>query len=186
MKKLSLSLLTTFILGNASLWAEDPGLFLGLGYAKTNVAFNIDAGNIDTDLFDVSTDSLLFLAGYDINEYIGVEGRYYWNTSAMAVQYYAGDVPIVRDYKAESFALYAKPQYSFSILSVYALLGITMNDYTALLQSKNDTLFSWGLGAKVSMSQSFGAFIDYTDLGETDDLLNTDLSSWNLGLTYKF
>ena len=191
MKKITLSILTTFVLSSASLYAENAGIFLGLGYAKTNVDFTVSNTIIEENSYDATIDSLLFLAGYDINEYLGFEGRYYWNATAIAADYYLGNTPIVRDYKAESFALYAKPQYTFSMISIYALLGVTMNNYTALLQSSNDTLFSWGVGAKLNMTQSFGAFIDYTDLGETDtELLNTDLStdlsSWNLGLTYKF
>ena len=173
-------------MGGSSLYAENAGLYFGLGYAKTSAELSLSSDIIDDNLYDASTDSLLLLAGYDINQYIGVEGRYYWNASAMAVQYYAGDVPIVKDYKAESFALYAKPQYSFDMISIYGLLGLTMNDYSALLESGNDTLFSWGAGVKLNMTQSFGAFVDYTDLGKTDALLSTGLSSWNVGLIYKF
>jgi hypothetical protein len=186
MKKTVLSIFAVLAIGNNSLYAEESGLYLGLGYSNTAVDFGISSDFYDGDIFDVSTDSMLFLAGYDINEYIGVEGRYYWNVTSMAVDYHASGIPILEDYKAESFALYIKPQYSFDMISIYALLGITMNDYTALLQSSDDTLFSWGVGAKFNMTQSFGVFADYTDLGETDDLITTGLSSWNLGLNYKF
>jgi len=186
MKKIILSVLAVLAIGSSSLYAEDSGLYLGLGYSNTNVEFGISSDFYDADIFDISTDSLLLLAGYDINEYIGIEGRYYWNIASMAVDYYATDFPIIEDYTAESLALYVKPQYSFDMISIYALLGITMNDYTALLQSSDDTLFSWGVGAKFNMTQSFGVFADYTDLGETDDLITTGLSSWNLGISYKF
>jgi hypothetical protein len=186
MKKVTLSILAALAIGNSSLYAEETGLYLGLGYSNTNVEFGISSDLFDADIFDVSTDSLLMLVGYDINEYIGVEGRYYWNITSMAVDYHVSGIPIIEEYKAESFALYVKPQYSFDMISIYALLGITMNDYTALLQSSDDTLFSWGVGAKFNMTQSFGVFADYTDLGETDDLISTGLSSWNLGISYKF
>lgn len=186
MKKITLSILAVLAIGNSSLYAEDSGLYLGLGYSNTNVDFGISSDFYDGDIFDVSTDSLLLLAGYDINEYVGVEGRYYWNITSIGVDYYASGVPIIEDYKAESFAFYVKPQYSFDMITIYALLGVTMNDYTALIGTDDDTLFSWGLGAKFNMTQSFGAFVDYTDLGESDALITTGLSSWNLGITYKF
>ena len=186
MKKITLSILATLAIGNSSLYAENSGLYLGLGYSNTTVDFSLSSDFYDNDIFDVSTDTLLMLAGYDINEYVGIEGRYYWNITSMAVDYYASGIPVVEDYKAESFALYVKPQYSFDMITLYALLGVTLNDYTALLQSSDDTLFSWGVGAKFNMTQSFGAFVDYTDLGETDDLITTGLSSWNIGITYKF
>jgi len=189
MKKITLSILAVLAIGSSSLYAENSGFYLGLGYSNTNVDFTVSSDFYnDESIFDVSTDTLLMLAGYDINEYVGVEGRYYWNITSMGVDYYASGVPIVEDYKAESFAFYVKPQYSFDMITIYALLGVTMNDYTALAVGSinDDTLFSWGVGAKFNMTQSFGAFVDYTDLGETDDLITTGLSSWNLGLTYKF
>ncbi len=186
MKKITLSILATLAIGNSSLYAENSGLYLGLGYSNTNVDFSLSSDLYDSDIFDVSTDTLLMLAGYDINEYVGVEGRYYWNITSMAVDYYASGIPVVEDYKAESFALYVKPQYSFDMISIYALIGVAMNKYTALLENDDDTLFSWGLGAKFNMTQSFGAFVDYTDLGETDGFITTGLSSWNVGITYKF
>lgn len=189
MKKITLSILATLAIGSSSLYAEDSGLYLGVAYSNTNVDFSTSSDFYnDTSVFDVSTDSLLLLAGYDINEYVGVEGRYYWNITSMGVEYYASGVPIIQDYNAESFAFYVKPQYSFDMITVYALLGVAMNDYTALALSSinDDTLFSWGIGAKFNMTQSFGAFVDYTDLGETEDIMTTDLSSWNLGITYKF
>ena len=186
MKKITLSLLSALTLGSSALYAENAGLYLGLGYSKTNVDFSLSSEIIDTNLFDASTDSLVTIAGYDINEYIGVEGRYYWNVTSMAVDYYVGGIPLLGDYNAESFALYAKPQYSFDMISIYALIGVSMNNYTALLQSTDETLFSWGGGIKLNMTQSFGVFIDYTDLGESDQLITTGLSSWNMGLSYKF
>jgi hypothetical protein len=61
-----------------------------------------------------------------------------------------------------------------------------MNDYSVLTQSDSDTLFSWGGGARLNFSESFGIFVDYTDLGEGDTFLSTGLSSWNVGLSFKF
>lgn len=185
MNKIALSALAALAIGNSSLQAENSGLYLGLGYAYTTIDFGVDTTFIDFDAFDVATDSIVFLAGYDFNNWIGIEGRYYWNITSAVVEG-INDYGLLDEYKAESFAFYVKPQYSFDMLSIYALLGVTMNDYTLLLQSSEDTLFSWGLGAKFNFTESFGAFVDYTDLGEADFLLTTGLSSWNFGITYKF
>ena len=185
MNKIVLSSLAALAIGDSSLQADNAGLYLGLGYAYTAIDFGADATFIDFDAFDVATDSIVFLAGYDFNEWLGIEGRYYWNiTSAVADEYNA--YGLLDEYKAESFAFYAKPQYSFDMISIYALLGVTMNDYALPLLSSDDTLFSWGAGAKFNFTESFGAFVDYTDLGETDIVLATALSSWNFGITYKF
>ena len=190
MKRLLLSSFALFAIGNSTLSADDNGLYLGLGYANTNIDLQLDELNVEKTLLDLSTDSVVLLAGYDFNEYLGVEGRYYLNASEAAYRYYLGDTPLSGSYKAESFAVYAKPQYKLSMLNFYALLGVTANDYTAnalLGGSDNATLFSWGAGVKFNLTQSFGAFVDYTNLGESDNILtNTDLSSWNIGFSYKF
>ncbi len=185
MNKIVLSALTALAIGNSSLEAENSGLYLGLGYAYTNIELGVSDDFFRLPAFDVATDSVVILAGFDFNEWLGIEGRYYWNVSSAVVDFY-DDYGILDEYKAESFAFYIKPQYSFDMVSIYALLGITMNDYTLLLQSSSDTLFSWGLGIKFNFTESFGAFVDYTDLGETDTILTTGLSSWNFGLSYKF
>ncbi len=173
-----------------SVSAGDSGLYLGLGYANTNIDLAVDGLDIKKDLLDLSTDSIVFLAGYDMNEYFGVEGRYYLNSSKAGYEYYLGNTPLSGEYQAESFALYAKPQYKLAMLNFYALLGVTANDYTAntLLGGNNDdTLFSWGAGVKFNITNSLGAFVDYTNLGESDNILtNTDLESWNIGFSYKF
>jgi len=186
MKKILLSAVALFALGQSSLHAEGQGLYIGLGYANTNIDVSTDYA----DLGDLSTDSVVFLAGYDFNEYLGIEGRYYLNSSEAAYEYYLADTPLSGKYKAESFAIYAKPQYNFMMLNIYALLGMSSNDYTAttlLGGDSSDTLFSWGAGVKLNITQSLGAFVDYTNMGESDNILSsTDLSSWNIGFSYKF
>ena len=62
------------------------------------------------------------------------------------------------------------------------------NNYmvTILLGSDSDTLFSWGAGAKFNVTQSLNLFVDYADLGKNDAILETSLSSWGAGFSYKF
>jgi len=191
MKSVLLATLATLTMGTSALSADDNGLYLGLGYAATN----IDIGQIYSDpnkqqLIDASTDSIMFLAGYDFNKYIGVEGRYYLNASSAAFDYYLGDTPLEGTYKAESFTLYAKPQYNLGLITLYGLVGVAFNDYTlsALFNdgSNNEAIFSWGGGAKFNVTQSLGLFVDYTDLGESTNFTTTNLSSWNLGVSYRF
>jgi opacity protein-like surface antigen len=191
MKSVLLATLATLTMGTSALSADDNGLYLGLGYAATN----IDIGQIYSDpdkqqLVDASTDSIMFIAGYDFNKYIGVEGRYYLNASSAAFDYYLGDTPLEGTYKAESFTLYAKPQYNLGLITLYGLVGVAFNDYTlsALFNdgSNNEAIFSWGGGAKFNVTQSLGLFVDYTDLGESTNFTTTNLSSWNLGVSYRF
>jgi len=194
MKRTLLSIAAMGLILGSSADAQESGLYIGLGYADTNIDISLD--NIDSsleDLLDLSTDSIVLLAGYDINEYFGIEGRYYLNASEAAYEYYIGNTPLSGKYKAESFALYAKPQYRFAMLNIYALLGVASNDYTfdslesLFGSSGRETLFSWGAGVKTNVTGSLGIFVDYTNFGENSGILiNTDLSSWNIGFSYKF
>lgn len=188
MKNILLATLATLTIGTSAITADDSGLYLGLGYAATNINLTVDGlpDDINKQL-DQSTDSVILLAGYDFNKYFGVESRYYLNGSSIAFDYGVDDAPF--DYKAESFTLYAKPQYNLGIITVYGLVGVAFNDYTVstiLGSSSTDALFSWGGGAKFNVTQSLGLFVDYTDLGESTNFSQTTLSSWNLGVSYRF
>ena len=189
MKKILLSTLTILAIGSTTLQADDEGIYLGLGYASTNIDVTIDSLSEENQkLLDSSTDSVVLLAGYNFNEYVGLEGRYYINNSSLAYDYYLGDTELSDAYEAESLTLYVKPQYNFGLITVYGLVGMSANSYTTsnLSGSDNDTLFSWGGGAKFNVTQSLGLFADYTDLGENDETLTTGLSSWNIGFSYIF
>jgi len=191
MNKLLLAALTTLTIGGTTTFAnDDSGLYLGLGYASTNIELTIDSLSEENQkLLDSSTDSVLLQVGYDFNQFIGVEGRYYVNNSSLAFDYYLGGTPLEGTYKAETLALYAKPQYNLGLITVYGLIGLASNDYTAtnFLGSNNDTLFSWGGGAKFNVTQSLGLFVDYTDFGTNEEILSeTGLASWNVGISYKF
>ncbi len=190
MKRLLLASIAACTFQHTVLAADDSGLYVGVGYAHTNVNLKLDTQIIQDTLLDTATDSVVLKAGYDLNQYFGLEGRYYFNASEAAYQYYLGNTPVSGSYKAHSFAFYAKPQYSLAMLNFYGLLGVSANDYTLnnILGSKSsDTLFSWGAGVKFKLTESFGAFVDYTDLGKSSDAVtNKDLSSWNIGFSYKF
>jgi hypothetical protein len=181
----ALSLVVAAAIGITALQAGDAGVYIGAGYASTTVEFSDTSEWFDLPSVDFDTDSIVLLAGYDFNAYIGVEGRYYWNLSS-GLTYAYNPLGLFDDYEAQSLALYAKPQYDLDMVAFYALLGFTMNSYTALAQSGDETLFSWGGGAKLFLTESFAVFADYTYLGESDLIISTELSSWNFGLIYKF
>ena len=191
MRKILLSTLTLMAISSTTLQADGHGLYLGLGYASTNIDVTIDGlSDKNQKILDSSTDSIMLQAGYDFNEFFGIEGRYYINNSSLAYDYYLGNTPLSGTYEAESLTIYAKPQYNFGAITLYGLLGMSANNYTVtnlLGSTDNSTLFSWGGGAKFNVTQSLGLFADYTDLGESDDTLSTTgLASWNIGFSYKF
>ena len=192
MKQIFLTTLATLTIGMITLSAdENTGLYVGLGYAATNIDLTVGDNIIDTNLniLDTGTDSILLISGYDINSYFALEGRYLINATEAAVEYETSNTPLSGNYKADTFAIYAKPKYNLGAVTLYGLLGFAYNDYTldAILGGNNDdTLFSWGGGAKFNVTQSIGLFVDYTDFGESDNLVKTNITSWNFGATYKF
>ena len=191
MKKLISLALIGATLGSVRLVAdENNGLYIGGAYASTNIELSVDGlGKATQNMLDASSDSALLLAGYNISKNFGVEGRYYVNASEIAFDSKTKNTIFSGSYKAETIAFYTKPKYEMGIFTLYGLLGVSFNNYTAnklLGGNSDDALFSWGGGAKFNVTKSVGLFVDYTDLGKSDTLVNTNLSSWNLGVSLQF
>ena len=190
MKKILLTVVIVMALNTNSLVAEDNyGFYFGLGYGYTNIDLEISAINESKQkILDASTDSIVLQAGYDFNKYFGLESRYYINTSSLAFKYQFANNDLFGEYKAESLVFYIKPQYNFGFFSIYSLLGATYNDYTInnILGAEDGILFSWGGGAKFNLTSTMGIFVDYTNLGESNNKINTNLTSLNMGLSFKF
>ncbi len=189
--KITKNWFVAILLSTVALSAGESGFYLGAGYASTKLGLDADIRDIKETLIDKTTDSFLLTAGYDFNENLAIEGRYYINGSEAAYEYNLGNTPLSGSYKAESIALYAKPQYRIlPMLGIYALLGVTYNDYSInslLGGDESEALFSWGAGVRFDITSDLGVYVDYTDFGESDNLMTTtDLSSWNIGFSYKF
>lgn len=142
---------------------ESTGTFyVGAGYSY----MNLDAGT------DHNGDAVLLLAGYNFNQYFGVEARYAGLTDCL-----------------ENYAIYAKPMYPFGGVTVYGLLGYGETTYDNGTSSSEDG-FQWGLGANYSVTENIAVFVDYTNLYDDSgfDGGNTDVTvdSINLGVTYNF
>lgn len=194
MKRILYSTVITLIITSHTLFSNDnnSSIYLGLGYTKTNINLDIDISSTlftYKSFFDTSANNILFLAGYNFNNYFSTEGRYYVNLSSVAIEHKYEETPLIKEYKTESFALYLKPKYHFKTFTFYALLGGTFNQYKAntLVDKTTETLFSWGAGMKFNITKSFELFIDYTDFGENNNpMIKTELSSFNGGFSYTF
>ncbi len=146
--------------------SESTGSFyLGLGYSYMNMDVDNDA--------DHDADATLLLAGYNFNQYIGVEGRYSGLTDCL-----------------ENAAIYLKPMYPIGGVTVYGLLGYGETTYDGG-SSLSESGFQWGLGANYAVTENIGVFADYTNLyndtgfdGATSEDVMVD--SVNVGVTYKF
>lgn len=140
--------------------------YVGLGYSYMNMDPDNNA--------EIDGDAVLLLAGYNFNQYIGIEGRYSGLTDCL-----------------ENTAIYLKPMYPMGGITLYGLLGYGQVDYDGG-QSLSESGFQWGLGASYEVVENIGVFIDYTslydDTGFDGALPNQDVlaDSINVGFTYTF
>jgi len=142
--------------------AESTGSFyVGAGYSYMNM---------DANGTDHNGDAVLLLAGYNFNQYFGVEARYAGFTDCL-----------------ENYGIYAKPMYPFGPVTVYGLIGYGETSYDNGATDESESGFQWGLGANYAVTEQIGVFADYTNVYD-DDFAGIDatVDSINVGMTYKF
>lgn len=140
---------------------ESTGSFyVGAGYSY----MNLDA------VTEHDGDEVLLLAGYNFNEYIGVEARYAGLTDCLA-----------------NTAIYVKPMYPIDDAKVYALLGYGETTYDNGVVDNSESGFQWGLGANYAVTENIGLFADYTNLyDDTFAGVDSTVDAINVGVTYTF
>jgi len=162
------------------------GFYVGGAYSAT--ANDITLGGVNG--FDLGTDAthngFTGIAGYNINEYVAVEGRYTW----MATETYA----LASDLDGNTWGVYVKPQYGFGDAKIYGLLGYgqTTVSGSALDVLDNEGSFQYGVGAAYSVTRNVEVFGDwiraYDDSTAVNELANASVESdvFTFGVNYKF
>lgn len=222
MKKFNLSLVailatSTFALAGGDIAPVEPivetpveydasAFYIGLGYGGMKAKLSTDLLNINktSDTFN----QVMLQAGYNFNEYIAIEGRYYIGTDNSSWNWYDGQVgaPILggQSVSADAWDIFVKPMYPVTdSFDIYALLGYgeTSFDYSwGRSTNFGDTGgFAWGLGAKYDFSDNWSVFVDYIDQedGGLNDFylvngvlvpvnLDVDFDTWTVGVSYTF
>ena len=208
MKTMKLSLVSIMALGTLAYAGgdiapvvEEPvvvennsAIYVGVGYgyfnqSVDNIALTPAVADIE---FDV--DSILFQLGYQYNEYVAFEGRYWAGLGKINQDggYNPGDHTGTFD----AWGLYVKPMYPVTDeFDVYALLGYADSSLEYNTGDNWDTDgFSWGVGAQYSVTDDFLIFADYVSMGSEDTVTmngndvsaDIDLYSVNVGVSYKF
>jgi len=128
--------------------------------------------------------NIILLAGYNINTYVAIEGRYTTTVTQKNISEMSG------------ISIFVKPQYNISEeLSVYGLLGYGKVNIDNADRQANVNVdksgFQWGLGANYDVTDDISVFIDYTSLANDMDgnFLNAnsvDADALTVGLVYNF
>ncbi len=211
MKKITFSLVSVLALsalsfagGDIAPVVEEPiivednsAFYVGLGYGYFNQS-NDDIGNTPANI-ELALDTVLLQAGYEYNEYIAIEGRY-WIGLGDLEQSGSIENDLSGDYSV--WGIYLKPMYPVTEdFDVYGLLGYASTSLEADAGSYWDTDgFSWGLGAQYAVTENWVVFADYVNLGMPDSFDFTDTNSVlypdvdadinlytiNVGISYKF
>ncbi len=187
--------------------ASDSGFYVGVGYSRMSGDIRkeiVENGNVLK--LENDYDTFMLQAGYKINKYVAVEGRY-WNTIGDAdttVRLNGNPVALadVGAFDMDSFGIFVKPMYPVldDKLNLYALLGYAstnlngdslVKSYTGASKLLDEDGFAWGLGAAYNVNDNIAVFVDYTSLYDSDDTTNgvkTDakVDGWNFGVTYTF
>ena len=160
--------------------ATDTGFYVGAAYGlmEIDLTDNANANNS----FDTTHDAFMLQAGYKINPYVAVEGRYWWGSS--------DDISSTESADLEAWGLYVKPMYPVTEeFDVYALLGYgdTSPEVNGQGPDYDTDGFQWGLGASYDVTSNIAVFADYTELyNDTQNNEDMTIDSWNFGVTYKF
>lgn len=203
MKRIALSVLTIATMSNLTFAGGDlvttepvisvpacevieteKNFYVGLGFSALGTG--TDSVNVFSEESGQDrTGNVLFLAGYEFNPYIAVEGRY-------STYMTSGDI-----LNSDTWGIYAKPQYPVSEdFKVYALLGfggMTVDGINGAAINVDDNGFQWGLGASYGVTEEISIFLDYVSIA-TDMTANTwlgtaqdvDADAVTLGVTYHF
>ena len=161
---------------------DNSSFYLGLGYGFGTTEVSATNG-VEYIGDSIDTDNIALQAGYNINQYVAVEGRV--NLGLDNEDY--------SDAGVDSVALFVKPQYPVTPeFSVYGLLGYSWNTlYSDLTEDVDADGFAYGIGAKYEVIEDVEIFADYTSVysdTETYGLVDVDEDIYNVtvGATYKF
>ena len=173
---------------------SDSGFYLGLAYAMANYTEEYDAHNTTpvgwndrVGTYEEDYNAIMLQAGYKINKYLAVEGRYWksfgdadWSDkgqrNGMAMGHPTSsswDISGSYDGDFTAWGIYLKPMYPVTeIFDVYALLGygnVEIDDGIYKGDGLDESGFQWGLGASYAFTNNISIFLDYVNMYNDDD-----------------
>lgn len=171
-----------------------PYVGIGYSYMNTNMQTPIYGYNYDAD---IQGDAITLLAGYNVNQYFAVEGRFTTTVGDLSLDVSSGGYNEGIDFEGDmsNIALYLKPMYSSGKVTIYGLLGlgqVKLED-DSFASDNSESSFQWGLGLSFNGGEHLNIFMDYTRFYDDAGGFGNDASeidfvvdSFNFGLAYKF
>ncbi len=171
-----------------------PYIGIGYSYMNTNMQTPIYGYNYDAD---IQGDAITLLAGYNINQYFAVEGRFSTTVGDLSLDVSSGGFNEGIDFEGDmsNIALYLKPMYSSGKVTIYGLLGlgqVKLED-DSFASDNSESSFQWGLGLSFAGGEHLNIFMDYTrfyddagGFGNNASEIDFVVDSFNFGLAYKF
>ncbi len=205
MKKITLSLVSVLALGGFAFAGGDikpvvepmvieednSAFYVGIGYGYFDQT-NDNIANSGRSV-EFEADSILLQAGYQYNEYVAFEGRYWIGVGDIDQ---SGFDASTRSGDFDAWGLYVKPMYPVTeAFDIYALLGYASSSLDIDNGGSWDTDgFSWGLGAQYEVMDNILIFADYVSMASEDSVdvnnvsenADIDLYTVNVGVSYKF
>ena len=161
------------------------GLYVGGGltYAKSKCSCDSSVKFSDGSngtKHEATTYGVNLKAGYDLNEYIGIEGKYLytpWGDKKETLKHYG---------------LYVKPNMPVTDnIDAYALLGYGKTECETLSNSFKG--FAWGLGTELSLGEKkgglkegWGVYAEYLRPVKKTGKQNITVNTVSAGVTYHF
>jgi opacity protein-like surface antigen len=164
--------------------AEQTGFYAGLGYSCLQMGLDT------SDLLDVrAMTAVSFTAGYNINQYLALEGRYTVSLGDLSVETWNADID--ESWDMSNIALYLKPQYTMDKFTVYGLLGYGQITFDNGI-SYSETSIQYGAGISAMATDNIDVYLDYRRLYDDTDLdgfvpeRDVSANSFTLGANYHF
>lgn len=161
----------------------NSGFYAGLGYSCLQMG--LDTPDLDVQAMTAISASV----GYNINNYLAVEGRYTASLGDLSVETWNTDVD--ESWDMSNIGLYLKPQYSIDRFKLYGLLGygqVTFDNGT----SYSEAGLQYGGGVSAMATDNIDVYVDYRRLYDDTDLdgfapgRDAAVNSFTVGANYHF
>ncbi len=163
---------------------DHSGIYAGLGISAV-IAYEGDGSFFESKDGQERTGDITFIAGYDFNQYIAVEGRYMTSFTHEDIL------------ERSLWGVYVKPQYPImEELKVYALLGYGAFQLEGINGSGIDIDedgFQWGVGTSYEVTENISIFVDYLNIAKDMEVgafinpsVEIDSDAITVGAIYKF